>query len=259
MRVVLLGEGIGYSASPAMQAAGFRACGLDWSYELVDVPASGLAAAVAAIRGADHAGANVTIPHKVAVVTYLDEVDHEAGATGAVNTVRKEGSRLVGSNTDVAGVRVALAEVAVDPADADAVVLGAGGAARAAAGALSGARITFVARDPRRAQGLPGAVLAWDDPVWPRLASRADVLVNATPLGRGGELPVAAENLNPSGAVVDMVYSRGQTPLIREAAAAGLRCADGWTILLAQGAAAFEAWTGRTAPVEAMRAALELG
>jgi shikimate dehydrogenase len=256
MKVVLIGEGIGYSASPAMQEAGFRACGLDWSYELVNVPRSGLAGAIEAIRGPDCAGANVTIPHKVAVLSLLDGLDGEAAATGAVNTVRKSEGRLIGSNTDVAGIRSAMAEAEVDPTGASAVVLGGGGSARAAASALRDSRITFVLRDPRTGVRLPGAVLAWADVAWRRLARRADVLVNATPVGRKGELPLTADELNPQGAVIDFVYAEGMTPLIRAAQAAGIRCAGGWTVLLAQGAAAFEAWTGRPAPVEAMRAAL---
>jgi shikimate dehydrogenase len=249
MKVVLIGEAIGYSASPAMQEAGFRACGLDWTYELVSVPLSGLAGAIEAVRGPDCAGANVTIPHKVAVLSLLDALDGEATATGAVNTVHKAEGRLIGSNTDVAGIRSAMAEAEVDPTGAAAVVLGGGGSARAVASALRDAQITFVLRDPK-----PGVA----DAAWRRLARRADVVVNATPLGRNGELPLAAEELNPQGAVIDLVYAEGMTPLIRVAKAAGIRCAGGWTVLLAQGAAAFEAWTGRPAPIQAMRAALPI-
>lgn len=256
MRVVLVGHGIGYSASPAMQEAGFRACGLDWTYEILDVPISELPSTVEAIRGADVAGANVTIPHKVAVVPLLDRLDSEASATGAVNTVRKFQGRLIGSNTDVAGVRAALAEAGVKPMGGAAVILGGGGSARAAAAALGGSSVTFVVRDPDPESRLPGAVLAWSDPTWRHLARRAEVLINATPLGRKDEMPLPAEDLNPQGAVVDIVYAQGMTPLIRAATDAGIRCAGGWTVLLAQGGAAFEAWTGRPAPLDAMRAAL---
>jgi shikimate dehydrogenase len=256
--VVLLGQGISYSASPAMHSAAFASAGLDWSYELRDVSAEGLPAAVAALRTPAYGGANVTIPHKVAVIPLLDGLDAPAAATGAVNTIRLDGSRLLGSNTDVAGIRAALGEVGIDPAGASAVVLGAGGSARAAGTALRGARLSFVTRRPGAAAELPGQVLSWDDPSWWRLVRGADLLLNATPLGRQQELPLPVDELPLSGAVVDLVYSAAGTPLVRAARDRGLRWADGWTVLVAQGAAAFEAWTGRPAPIEAMRAALPL-
>ena len=255
-RVVLLGHGISYSASPAMHSAAFRSAGLDWSYELCDVPPERLAPAVAALRGAASRGANVTIPHKVSVMPLLDELDEKAEAAGAVNTITRAGDRLLGSNTDVEGVRAALAETGLEPSGATAVVLGAGGSAKAAGAALKGARLTFVARRPGAAAGLPGEVLSWDDPGWRTLVGGADLLLNATPLGRGGELPLPASGLPRHGAVIDLVYRNEGTPLVRAARERGLRCADGWTVLLAQGAAAFEAWTGRPAPLAAMRAAL---
>jgi len=99
-------------------------------------------------------------------------------------------------------------------------------------------------------------VLAWDDPGWWLLARKADLLLNATPQGRQQELPLPVSELPVRGAVIDLVYSAAGTPLVRAARERGLPCADGWTVLLAQGAAAFEAWTGRPAPLEAMRAAL---
>ena len=253
---MLLGHGISYSASPAMQTAAFRAAGLPWSYELMDVAPAELPAAVAALRGPEMVGANVTIPHKVAVMALLDELEGAAAAVGAVNTIRRDGGRLVGSNTDVAGIQAALGAVGVEPVDARALVLGAGGSARAAGIALRGARTTFVARRPEAAAGLLGDVVAWSDPAWPALARHADLLLNATPLGRRGEMPLRPAYLPPRGAVIDLVYVSGGTPLVRRARQLGLRCADGWSVLLAQGAAAFQAWTSMAAPVEAMRAAL---
>jgi shikimate dehydrogenase len=253
---VLLGHGIAYSASPAMQSAAFRASGLNWTYELVDVPADRLPQAVEALREPGAMGANVTIPHKVAVMSLLDGLEGEARAVGAVNTVRRESGRLVGSNTDVAGLREAVAAVGVEPHGADVVVLGAGGSARAAAVALAGARLCFVARRPEATAGLAGVALAWDDPNWLVRARHADLLVNATPLGRRGEMPLRPAALPPRGAVIDLVYVNGGTPLVRRARGLGLRCVDGWAVLLAQGAAAFQAWTGLPAPIDAMRAAL---
>ena len=253
---MLIGRDIAYSASPAMQTAAFRAAGLDWTYEILDVAPERLAAAVESLRAPGAVGANVTIPYKVSVMPLLDDLEGEAVDAGAVNTIRRDGSRLVGSNTDVTGVRVALGAVGVEPASARVVVLGAGGSARAAAVALRGADVTFVARRPEAAGGLPGRVLGWGDPAWRALVRHADVLLNATPLGRRGEMPVRPASLPPRGAVVDLVYVEGGTPLVRRARGLGLRCVDGWSVLLAQGAAAFQAWTSRPAPVEAMREAL---
>jgi len=254
--VVLLGHGIAYSASPAMQSAAFRAVGLDWRYDLVDVPVERLSEAVAALREPEAMGANVTIPHKVAVMPLLDGLEGQAEEVGAVNTIRREGRRLVGSNTDVAGLKEAIAAVGVEARGADVLVLGAGGSARAAAVALAGARLCFVAMRPQAAAGLPGRAPAWDDPGWLARARHADLLLNATPLGRRGEMPLRPAALPPRGAVIDLVYVRGGTPLVRRARQLGLRCVDGWAVLLAQGAAAFQSWTGRPAPIDVMRASL---
>jgi shikimate dehydrogenase len=254
--VVLIGHGISYSASPKFQAAAFAAAGLDWSYELLDIPAERLPEAVASLRAPPLMGANVTIPYKVAAMSLLDALEGEARAAGAINTVRREAGRLIGSNTDVTGVRVALGAAGVEPVGATVLVLGAGGSARAAAVALAGARLTFVARRPEAAAGLPGETLGWEDPAWPLRARHADVIVNATPLGRRGEMPMRPSSLPPRGAVIDLVYVTGGTPLVRRARQLGLRCVDGWSVLLAQGAASFQAWTGVEAPLEAMRAAL---
>ena len=239
-----------------MHRAAFVATGLrDWSYDLLDVPPAELAGAVDGLRDERFAGANVTIPHKVAVMPLLDGLEGDAEAAGAVNTIRREGRRLLGSNTDVAGIRAALAQVGLDPRGCRAVILGAGGSARAAAIALKGADLTFVARQPSRAEGLPGRALAWADGAWRTATVSADLLLNATPLGRLGEMPLEAAQLPAAGAVIDLVYSTGGTPLVQAARARGLRTADGWTVLIAQGAAAFELWTRRKAPVTAMREA----
>ncbi|MGH7883253.1 MAG: shikimate dehydrogenase family protein [Candidatus Dormibacteraceae bacterium] len=255
-KVVLLGQGIGYSASPAMQAAAFAAADLEWSYELLDVPPERLAVTLSQLREEPFVGANVTIPHKVAVMSRLDEIEGEAVAAGAVNTIRREGQRLIGSNTDVAGLRAALATVGLDDCRGRVVVLGGGGSARAAAVALAGADLTFVVRRPRAAKELPGEIVSWEDAGWKSMVRQADLLINTTPLGRQGELPVALADLPAGGAVIDLVYVAGGTPLIRCAAQARLKREDGWGILLAQGAAAFTTWTGLPAPLDVMRAAL---
>src|ERR1700730_6119837 len=240
-----------------MHNAAFNAVGLDWTYELLDTPADQLAAALARLREADVAGANVTIPHKVAVIDLLDSVDPQALRAGAVNTIANSQGRRVGSNTDIAGIQAALAEVGIEPRGAGVVILGAGGSARAAAIALEGAHLTFVVRRPDEVD-MPGRVVAWSDPSWPAKVRSADLLVNATPLGRRDEMPLRPNALPRGGAVIDLVYVRGGTPLVRKARSLGMRAADGWGILLAQGARSFEIWTGKSAPLEAMRQTLPL-
>ncbi len=238
-----------------MHNAAFAALGLDWTYELLDVPPGQLPDAMRSLRSPDVGGANVTIPYKRAVMERLDTIDPEALRAGAVNTIAREGARLTGSNNDVAGIRSAIAEIGLEPRGADVVILGAGGSARAAAIALEGAHLTFVARRPDELD-LPGRVVAWTDPSWPRSARSADLLLNATPLGRREEMPLRPNALPRGGAVIDLVYVRGGTPLMRKARSLGLRVADGWAILLAQGARSFEIWTGKPAPLEAMRQTL---
>jgi shikimate dehydrogenase len=239
-----------------MHNAAFRATGLDWTYELLDVAAGDLDAAMAKLRGKDSAGANVTIPHKLTVMAHLDRLDAEAMRVHAVNTISHEGEHLVGTNTDVAGIAAAAEELGLEARGANVVVLGAGGSARAVAAALEGAHVTFVARHPDRTGEMPGSVVAWDSPAWPPLVRAADLLVNATPLGRRDEMPLRPNALPENGAVLDLVYVEGGTPLVRKARSLGLRTVDGWTVLLAQGARSFEIWTRRPAPLEAMRAAL---
>lgn len=235
-----------------MHNAAFQALGLDWTYEILDVPQAEFATALARLLEPDVAGANVTIPYKQTVMEHLDLIDDHAMRARAVNTIVNEDGRLSGYNTDIAGVRKALEEVQVDPVGAKVVILGAGGAARATAQALEGAHLTFVTRHPDGAI-VPGSVVGWDDPGVVSLTRSADLLVNATPLGRHEEMPLRPAALPQSGAVIDLVYVTGGTALVRKARSVGLRTADGWGVLLWQGAAAFELWTKRSAPLDAMR------
>jgi shikimate dehydrogenase len=239
-----------------MHNAAFRALGLEWEYELLDVPPGDLPAAVEGLRRQDVAGANVTIPHKQSVMQHMDSIDAEAVKARAVNTIVRNGDRLVGSNTDIAAIRTAIASVAVEPKGANVVVFGVGGSARAASVALEGAHVTFVSRHPDEAD-VPGRVIAWDDDSLHALVRSADLLVNATPLGRREEMPIRPAALPRDGAVIDLVYVTGGTPLVRKARSLGLRTADGWEILLAQGARSFEMWSGRAAPLSAMRETLQ--
>lgn len=246
MQVVLLGHRIAYSASPAIQNAAFRALDLEGGYTLRDVAPDGLAEAVAELRGPGLHGANVTIPHKMSVVALLDALDPSAERLGAVNTIVRDGDRLIGHNTDLRALAAEL-EALVGPSPGRAVVLGTGGAARAAEAALAGAEATSVSLVGRQRWGeLPG------------LLRKADLLINATPIGTAtDETPVAAELLRPDLSVLDLVYRPSPTRLVREARAAGAEARDGAGMLLRQAAASFELWTGRSAPVEVMRAALE--
>jgi len=239
-----------------MHNAAFRALGLDWTYELLDVPPAQVPVVLSGLRRPDVAGANVTIPHKQAVMEHMDALDPEAVRARAVNTIVRDGERLVGSNTDIAAIRSAIASVGVEPKGASVVIFGAGGSARAAAVALDGAHLTFVTRRPGEVD-VPGKAIGWDDGSLHALVRGAGLLVNATPLGRRDEMPIRPAALPREGAVIDLVYVKGGTPLVRKARSLGLRTADGWEILLAQGATSFELWTGVPAPVSAMRETLQ--
>jgi shikimate dehydrogenase len=245
--VVLIGEGIGYSASPAMHNAAFAALGLSWHYELCDVPADALPAALSDLRAGRLRGANLTKPHKGQVLGLLDELDPVAAKVGAVNTIVAADGRLQGHNTDVAAIA---GELALLGRFRSAVVLGRGGAARAAEVALAEGDATaeLVGRD------------SWAE--LPVLLAHADVLVNATPVGTASdESPVHARMLRSDLAVLDLVYRPSPTRLAREARAAGAKARGGAGVLLRQGAQSFSLWTGMAAPVAAMLRALiaELG
>ncbi len=238
-----------------MQNAAFAELGLDWTYELLDVAETDLPKAIERLRDSDVAGANVTIPHKQPVMEAMDTLDADALRARAVNTVVNQGGRLRGMNTDVAAIREAAQELDLEITGANVVILGTGGAARAAAVALLGAHLIFVARHPAAAD-VPGRVVDWSDPDWPSRVRSAHLLVNATPLGRKEEMPLRPNALPEHGAVLDLVYVSGGTPLVRKSRSLGLRTADGWGILLAQGAASFHAWTEKSAPLAVMRETL---
>lgn len=277
-RVVLLAHPAGHSLSPRMHAAAFAATGIDAEYRALDVPPADLGRAVEALRAAAYLGANVTVPHKQAVAALVDEVDDEARAIGAVNTVVKRGARLIGRNTDAPGFLAALEEDGFAPAGTRCLVLGAGGAARAVVWALAraGAEVRVANRGEERAKDLVTdltlAGLHRPAPSW--IANRdvaaaladVDLLVNTTSVGMAGgpapdgvPLPNGADvrGLPASALVVDLVYRPALTPLLARAREVGLRHRNGVPMLVWQGALAFEAWTGVRAPVAAMRAAVE--
>jgi shikimate dehydrogenase len=250
-RVLLLGDPIFRSLSPVMQNAAFEALRIDCRYVLREVNRTDLAAAMAEIRGDESIlGANVTIPHKESVIAFLDELDPLSARLGAVNTISRTGSRLKGWNTDVEGFRRALAEEFPSPRWGEGqggglrvAILGAGGAARAVAAALQpAAEIWVVARNLDQARRLcqdlgitRGGPVAMDH-MQPTIAG-TQLVINATP----ADLPPASW-LRPDQRLFDL-RSR--------------RSAEGRAMLLHQGAASFEIWTGRKAPIDVMRAALD--
>ena len=257
----LLGNPVGHSLSPPMHEAGYAALGIDARY-LTFEPAP--AALGDAIHGADALGIrglNVTIPFKQDALTHVDP-DDLAARIGAVNTIDFSADPPTGHNTDAAGVRRALAHHDVAIAEREAVVVGAGGAGRAVAFALAdaGATVHVANRTVERAEALaeavPGASGHGLDAL-EALVPEADLLVNATSVGMEEDrTPVPAAHLHADLAVLDAVYRPLETRLLREAAAAGATTIDGAWMLLFQGVEAFERWTGRAAPVEAMDAAL---
>jgi shikimate dehydrogenase len=256
--VGLIGDPVEHSLSPLMQNAAFAAVALDWTYVPLPVKRERLEEAVAGLEALGFAGANVTIPHKTAVIGYCDELDDVAARAGSVNTLVVRDGRVLGSSTDGPAV-VGL----VEAQDARVLVLGAGGGAQAAATSLGGAgaeSITVAARDTERAHALavrlrtlfPESQISAEGD-WPPTGLEVTLIVNATPIR-----DEALIELSPEQQVVDLAYRQdgSDTALVAAARQAGCeRIVDGLEILLAQGAASFERWTGIEAPVPVMRAA----
>jgi len=269
-RVVLIGHPVAHSLSGAMQQAAFDSAGIDARYELWDRAPIALADAINEVRGDDFLGANVTIPHKERVVPMIDKLTEDAQATGAVNTLTREGRRLVGHNTDVPGFEAALDKlVGRQKMPRAAVVLGAGGGARAVVHGLIRAgfqRIIVFNRHLHRAEGMVKffarsaahmdlKAMPWHESIIESELAKAKVLINATSIGLASDVsPIPAEVITADLLVLDLIYNR--TRLLRDAEAAGALANDGETMLLHQGAAAFALWTGQAAPLEVMGQAL---
>lgn len=317
----LIGFPVKHSVSAAFQQAAFDYLGIDARYLLWEVPRADLDKRMAELRRPGYLGANVTIPHKQAVIPLLDEVEDMAGRIGAVNTIANRDGRLFGFNTDAQGFLMALRrEGGMDPRGRRAVLLGAGGAARAAAFMLlenqveslaivnrnaerarsvveglerasslkgqtpgTGTNPTPVPQNPTRAasdrrntvgakhaspapQSTMGGlgsrveVYPWDAKGILQALEDCDLIVNCTPLGTRssqweGQSPLTADMIPSSCLVYDLVYNPAETPLLAEARKAGARTLPGLPMLVYQGAASFQLWTGREAPVEVMMAA----
>ena len=269
-RVVLIGHPVAHSLSGAMQQAAFDSLGIDARYEIWDRSPAELTEAIAELRNEEFLGANITIPHKERVVPHTDRQADEAHVTGAVNTLTKDGRKLVGHNTDVAGFKVALDKlVGRQKMPRHAVVLGAGGGARAVVYGLireGFQRIVVFNRHLHRSEGLVKhfsrsaahmdlRAMPWHESIIESELSKTKVLINATSIGLiADESPIPAEILVPDLMVLDLIYAT--TRLLRDAAAAGCTTADGELMLLHQGADSFTLWTGQPAPLDVMHAAL---
>jgi shikimate dehydrogenase len=281
--VGVLGHPVEHSRSPAMHNAAFAALGLDWHYELLPVGPERFEPFVRELPDRGFVGANVTIPYKLRALALADSATEVASVTGAANTLTFRSGRIEADNTDVEGFLRALREVVPDaPAGMEATVLGAGGAARAVVYALireKAARIEVWNRHAERADRLASDLSPYAGDTALEAASEAvstpvDLLVNATSVGiaAGGqqptpalnesafkELPTSADEWGDRLTVVDLVYRQDGTPFARAARARGLRCVDGFDVLVHQGAESFRLWTGREAPLEAMRSGAQHG
>lgn len=281
--VGLIGDPVAHSRSPAMHNAAFTHLGIDAHYETWRTPAAELSARVQALRDPAYLGANITLPHKTAVIPLLDELEPEAAQIGAVNTIFKRADgALVGANTDAPALLDALREEGdFTPAGQSVMVLGASGAARAAVYALinaDAAQLIVVNRTLERAEELLVDVIEtltdyhdapFDDRTLPRLTALAldgpdvgdtlaacSLLINATSLGwHNDETPLPDPPIAPGALVYDMVYR--PTRLLHDASARGARTLDGLGMLIRQGALAFTRWVGHSAPLDVMRAALK--
>jgi shikimate dehydrogenase len=274
--VGILGWPVSHSRSPAMHNAAFEELGLDWRYQLLPVEPERFDSFVRELPARGFAGANVTIPHKLRALALADRPSAVARATGAANTLRFAEGAIEADNTDVAGFLAALRERApAAPEGMDALVLGAGGAARAVVYALfeAGAgRVWVWNRTRKRARDLVQdfSQLRGEIPleaVEQLPLPRADLLVNATSVGMPHnqddpqpetpqsfkELPLSADVLGDRQIVVDLVYRQNGTSLARHARSRGAVCVDGFDVLVHQGAASFRLWTGLEAPLGAMR------
>lgn len=263
-RLGVIGDPVAHSLSPALHQPALDMLGIPATYERWHTAAADIPARMESLREPHVLGASVTVPHKLAVMDFVDDVSDSARRAGAVNTIVNRDGQLYGDNTDIHGFQTALSEALGERPVGSVIVLGAGGAARAAVLALEAmkaSRIVVVNRNHARAQLLrqdlaPAPVdIAFPEEAWFRDQLPAtDVLVNATSLGwKPGETPLEIQWLDylPASAVVfDMTYR--ETELLRGAAGRGLRAADGLGMLVHQGARAFTLFTGQPAPVNVM-------
>lgn len=266
----IIGDPIEHTVSPAMHNAAFSELGLNCRYIPFKVLPEDLEASLQGIRALNIRGINITIPHKVAAIRYLDEIDPPVENYGAVNTVVNENGYLKGYNTDASGFLKALQEQGVNPMRKNIVLLGAGGAARAISVMLAdkGAELTILNRHLPAAKSLAdrivrlyrreARVLELNEDNLKTTTDEADILINTTSVGmypNSNETPVQPGFIKKGQVVADIVYNPLKTLLITEAEQRGAHVIGGIEMLVWQGATAFELWTGITPPVEIMRTA----
>jgi shikimate dehydrogenase len=278
IRLGVFGDPVEHSLSPQLQNAALKQ--LDMQYGRFQIAAGELREALDLVRELNFVGVNLTVPHKVPALELVDDVDANAKQIGAVNTIKIDDGKLRGFNTDGKGfARAIREEFSVDLRDLRVMLLGAGGAGRAIArqcGKENCERLVIVNRTFEKAQKLAeelrdlfagprvlGPVARLQAAEWEENALRfqignVDLIVNATPLGlnRGDPSPIPSRLLAPHLMIYDTVYSEKKSPLVAAAIEAGARAVNGLSMLLHQGALAFEIWFGREAPIEAMRAAI---
>ncbi|MEN8135441.1 MAG: shikimate dehydrogenase [Thermodesulfobacteriota bacterium] len=257
----IMGWPVSHSLSPALHNRAFAELGLNKVYVPFPVPGEDVEAALHGFRATGVRGLSVTIPHKQAVIPFLDTLDPVAARIGAVNTLLVKDGRIHGYNTDWQGANQALTEV-VDLAGTRVVLLGAGGSARALGFGLleAGAKVVVASRTPAQGQALAADMNCHWQPLAEVEKLTAEVLVNATSVGMApaiDEMVVPSAILSGYRVVMDIVYSPLETKLLQEAAGAGCQVVNGLAMLLYQGAAQFELWTGLKAPLDAMRQELD--
>lgn len=272
-KVGLIGYPVEHSVSPAMHNAAFVALGLDWQYDLLSTAPDQLEARIRNLEDEGYKGANVTVPHKQAVMLFLDNVALAARGVGAVNTILIEGGRIEGHNTDAPGFILDLEAQGFSTPHTHALVLGAGGSAHAVVLGLAnrGATVTVIARrddmawqlreDVRKGVSYNFDVRVQSLSSLQKALDEADLVVNCTPVGMWPQVDASpipdALNIRSDSVVYDLVYRPAKTRLMQQAEAVGARAIGGLGMLVYQGAAAFELWTGQQAPVEVMREAAQ--
>jgi len=272
-RLGIIGYPIGHSISPIFQQAGLDHLGIDATYEKWEVTPEGVGDFVAGLRAPGTLGINITVPHKQAVIPFLDEVDEWATAAGAVNTIVNHDGHLTGHNTDGPGfLRALLVETGYDPSRTRALILGAGGAARGILLALirGGVDSLVIAnRTLERAEtlaqlssdnGVGSEAISLSGDALTEAAASANLIVNCTTMGMShgpdeNGSPISAAQIPATAIVNDVVYTPLITPILKEAAAAGATALGGLHMLVYQGVLSFQMWTGVDAPVDVMLAA----
>ena len=281
IRLAVLGDPVAHSLSPQIQNAALRSGGIDAQYARFHIRANELRSALRFLRDLNFVGVNLTVPHKIAAFAQIDQADESASQAGAVNTIRLRDKKLIGSNTDGEGfLRCIRSEFSVDVRDLRVIILGAGGGTGHAiawqCAVENCERLVLVNRTHEKAEALAGRLrrfftgprvlgpaarlqaIAWEEAALRAQLADIDLIVNATPLGMNTSdpSPIPARLLAPHHMVFDAVYATSKTSLLRAANEAGSRGVNGLSMLLHQGALAFQIWFDREAPIDAMRQAL---